>query len=192
MFSEISARDLGAGARFVLGLGRALRDPIGHDAAAATVRRRCERRTADFLDLVDRAVYANPRSPYRQLLAHAGCERGDLHALVAREGVEGALAVLFRSGVYLTVEEFKGRQPARRGSATVAVDLDGLRSPSAGPRLPAHTGGSGGSPSPVAYDLAAIRDRAVNVALTMGAMARAPGSKRSGDCPRARHRRRPA
>ncbi|MDR7512558.1 MAG: hypothetical protein QN147_11150 [Armatimonadota bacterium] len=161
--------DLHAAARFVWKLRGHLRDPLDRTAAAAIVRRRLERRAADFLRLVDAAVYANPRSPYRRLLALAGCEPGDLHALVAREGVEGALAVLFRSGVYLTVDEFKGRRPAQRGSAVVTVSPTALCSPLRDPRLPAYTGGSGGAPSPVAYDLPSIRDRAVNALLALEA-----------------------
>jgi hypothetical protein len=46
---------------------------------------------------------------------------------VKQEGVEGALRILYRHGVYLTVDEFKGRRPATRGNATVAVNPDLLR-----------------------------------------------------------------
>ena len=40
----------------------------------------------------------------------AGCELGDLETLVAQEGLEGTLARLLESGVYLTFDEFKDRQ----------------------------------------------------------------------------------
>ena len=43
---------------------------------------------------------------------------------VGQEGVEGALRTLFRHGVYLTVDEFKGRPPVQRGRATIEVTLD--------------------------------------------------------------------
>ena len=84
-----------------------LRHPVSLEEARATLCRRLERREADFLNLARGAIYANPASPYRQLLDLAGCEAGDLERLVSREGVEGALTALCGRGVYLTVEEFK-------------------------------------------------------------------------------------
>jgi hypothetical protein len=69
-----------------------------------------------------------PESPYRKLLRHAGCEYRDLEALVRREGLEGALLILFRQGVYLTVAELRGRRPVQRGSLTLQVDLERVRS----------------------------------------------------------------
>ena len=122
--------DLGAlvaGARFLGRLPSFLRNPLSPDEARAVLRQRFEQREATFLEVVGRAVYRHPGSPYGQLLRLAGCEEGDLRRLVTDDGVEGALAALFRRGVYLTVDEFKGRRPAIRGSTTVEV---GPRSPS--------------------------------------------------------------
>ncbi len=169
MISGVSLADLRVAMRVLWSLASHLRRPLSPEEAVATIRRRLERREADFLDLVDRAIYANPRSPYYRLLALAGCERGDVKALVEKEGVEGALTVLFRNGVYLTSDEFKGRQMAKRGSAVVAVDPSQLRSPLSALHLPTRTSGSGGTPSPVVYDVASIRDRAVNTLLTLKA-----------------------
>ena len=98
------------GGRLVGGLRRYLRNPLTLAEARATLRCRLERREADFLALARDAVFANPRSPYRALLRLAGCEYGDLERLVRRDGVEGALRALLRQGVYLTVDEFKGRR----------------------------------------------------------------------------------
>ena len=47
--------------------------------------------------------------------------------------VEGALAILYGSGVYLTVDELKGRRPAIRGSTSVTVRPDLLRNGGARP-----------------------------------------------------------
>ncbi len=57
----------------------------------ATLCRRLERREEDFLDVVRRAVYEVPTSPYRALLQWAGCEYGDLVRAVRADGLEGAL-----------------------------------------------------------------------------------------------------
>ncbi len=158
-----------AAARFLWALPRHLRRPLTVDVATAVVRERLARREAEFLALVRDAVYANPRSPYRRLLAAAGCEPGDLARLVRLGGVEGALEVLFRHGVYLTVDEFKGRRPVRRGSATVTLDPADLRNPLSAGHLPTQSGGSGGTPSVLVYALASIRDQAVNALLALAA-----------------------
>jgi hypothetical protein len=88
---------------------------------------------------------------------------------VKTDGIEGALKVLFRNGVYLTVDEFKGRRAARRGAAIVPIDPAQLRNPLSALHVPTQTGGSGGVATPVIYDLASIRDRAVNALLTIEA-----------------------
>jgi hypothetical protein len=92
-----AVKDVAAGGRFLWSLPGFLRRPLSVEEARATLRRRLERREADFLDLARRAVYACPWSPYRQLLALAGCEYGDLKSAVEREGLEGALRILARA-----------------------------------------------------------------------------------------------
>jgi hypothetical protein len=62
------------------------------------------------------AIYQRPENPYRTLLDHAGFEYGDIEKLVSKKDVEGTLHALFEQGVYLTVDEFKGRRPLIRGS----------------------------------------------------------------------------
>ena len=111
--------DIAVGAHFLCSLTSFLRQPISPQEAQVTLRRRLERRETDSLSLARQAIYQNAASPYRQLLSLASCEYGDLERLVSQEGVEGALRILFRHGVYLTVDEFKGRRPAVRGSAMI-------------------------------------------------------------------------
>jgi hypothetical protein len=119
--------------------------------------------------MVRRVAYERDDSPYRRLLAFAGCEYGDLEALVGREGVEGALRALLRHGVYLTVDEFKGRRPVQRGQFTLEVSPGALRNPSSMFHLASQTSGSRGAATPVLIDLAFIRDRAVDTAITLAA-----------------------
>lgn len=166
---RLSLTDLRLAVRFLRRVPAHLRRPLTVDHAASMVRERLARREADFLDLITRTVYADPESPYRHLLALAGCERGDLEGLVREDGVEGALQVLFRAGVYLTVDELKGRRAARRGSATVEVDAARLRNPLCAMHVPTQSGGSGGDASPLVYDLASIRDHAANTLLALDA-----------------------
>jgi hypothetical protein len=157
------------GARFLLGLPGWLRRPIDGATARAVVRARLAARETDFLTLVRRFVYRADRSPYRRLLQLAGCEYGDLERLVHQDGVEGALTTLFSHGVFLTVDELKGRRPAVRGSGRVHVEPVDLANPSAVLHFVAHSSGSGGVRTPVPLDLAFVREHAVNRRLSLEA-----------------------
>lgn len=161
--------DVRLGLRYARGLPRFLREPTTLAEARAALPRRFEERSSAFLDFVRRAVYLVPRSPYRALLAGAGCEWGDLVHLVDREGVEGALGELFRHGVYVTVDEYKGRRPLRRGGLTLAVRPDLFRNSLASPHVRAATSGSAGPSTPTPIDFAWLRERAVNSALLLDA-----------------------
>ena len=101
--------DLVTGARLLADLPSFLRTPVGLAEARATVRRRLERREADFLELAGRAVYGSERSPYRRLLgpaiwltipAFAFVLRLERHSDTARHGL---IAVLAGCGVYAFV-----------------------------------------------------------------------------------------
>jgi hypothetical protein len=157
-----SLGDLVTGARLLAQLPSLLRRPIRVEEARPILRRRLERREADFLGLAKLAIFDYPESPYRQLLGLAGCEYGDLVRLVHQDGVEGALRRLLREGVYLTVDEFKGRCPVRRGAASIEVGLRGLRNPRAKALISGETSGSRGARAPVPIDVAWVRDWAVD------------------------------
>ena len=158
-----------AGLRFSAGVPRLLRHRTRVDAAPSVVRRRREARAAAFLTMVRRGVYENPRSPYRALLRHAACEYGDLEALVRRDGVEGALGVLLRQGVYLTVNELKGRSRAVRGGTTVVAGPERLRNPAAALHVPVRTGGSRGGGTAILLDLKFVSECSVNTSLGLAA-----------------------
>jgi hypothetical protein len=157
------------GARFFMEVPRFLRHPTRPAAAAGIIQRRREQRATAFLALLRRGVYARPQSPYRILLRHAGCEYGDLASLVSRDGVEGALGELLRQGVYLTVDEFKGRCPVVRGATTLVASPAELRNPAAAFHVPVRTGGSRGAGTPVLIDLEFVRDCGVNTLLGLSA-----------------------
>ncbi|MDX2169889.1 MAG: hypothetical protein SF182_22650 [Deltaproteobacteria bacterium] len=157
--------ELAAGARFLTQLPGFLRRRIEPAQAATEVADRLATRARDFLALARDAIYGHPASPYRALLAHAGCAYGDLEHLVQRDGLDAALRTLCRQGVYLTVDELKGRAAAVRGSATVAVDPTRLRNPRGRAPIPAQTSGSGGPRTLVPIDLAYVHDCAVDSCL---------------------------
>jgi hypothetical protein len=145
--------------------------PGGTPAAAAGehIRRRLDARAARFLALVECYVYGWPASPYRRLLRAAGCELGDLRTLVAREGVEGALAHLAAAGVYITFDEFKERVPIVRGSERFTVTERDFDTPGLRPHFTAYSSGSGGPPSPVKTHLRFVADLAWDTAAALDA-----------------------
>jgi hypothetical protein len=59
----------------------------------------------------------------------AGCAYADLERMVTQDGVESTLAGLARHGVFLPVDEAKGRRPVIRGSTTFDVAPASLANP---------------------------------------------------------------
>lgn len=122
------------------------------------------------------------------MLGLAGCEYGDLAKLVKKEGMEGALGVLFHKGVYLSVNEYKGRVPTLRGTSTIEVGSNVLSNPLSQSHLRLHTSGSSGQNTFVPVDLAFIRERSANHRLLIEArrgfmaLCRVGGSRQYGYC----------
>jgi hypothetical protein len=152
--------DLANFARLASGLKAFLRTPVSRDAAHALIRRRLDERDARFLAMVDRAIFGLPSSPYRRLLALARCERGDLRQLVRSRGLDDALRALRAEGVYVTFEEFKGRQPIVRSGETIPVKTSDFGNPFLTHHFWTETGGSTGRGTRVSTDLAWLADLA--------------------------------
>ena len=165
----IQLDDILVGARFLRALPSFLRTPVTLEQARAALRHRFAHREARFLALVRRAVYEHDGSPYRELLRLAGCTFGDLEHLVARDGVECALSVLLEQGVYVTVDEYKGRRPLVRAGVHVPMDPDRLRNPRGRAHFPVRTSGSRGGGTALGVDLAYIRAHAVDKCLVLAA-----------------------
>jgi len=140
-------------AQFPFALRRFLRHRLTLEEARQIVHERMERREENFLRLVERNVYSFPRSPYLPLLKRAGCELGDLRAIVKQKGLEGALRALRAHGVYVTYEEFKGRKPIVRNGTTVPVRASDFDNPFARRDFPSQTGGSTGLATSVGLSL---------------------------------------
>jgi hypothetical protein len=160
--AALSFEDVRVGGRFLRRLPGFLRRPWRLEAARAAVRSRLEHRQARFLALMSGAVYRNPTSPYRALLERAGCTHGDLTRLVARDGVDDTLRALAREGVYLTVEELKGRRPVRRGALAIEAGPTRLRNPMSRGHLALRSGGGRGAAAAMVIDLDFMRETNAN------------------------------
>jgi hypothetical protein len=166
--------DAAAATALSVALPRFLARPVTLEEADAAQRHRLETRDTSWLTAVRETVYPHSRSPYRRLLRHAGCEMGDLERLVRQEGLEGALGRLCAAGVYLTIEEFKGRRPVVRGSTRFSVARRDLRNPRAATHAFARSGGSRGTGMPVPIDLAFVREQSTNACLMVHARGGGP------------------
>jgi hypothetical protein len=118
---------------------------------------------------VEHLIYRNPRSPYLALLRHAGCELEDFRALVAREGLDGALAELADRGVYVTYDELKGQRPIVRGSSTFSFRPTDFDNPLLRPQFIQYTSGSTGPASAVRIGLPFVEERAASLAVVFEA-----------------------
>jgi hypothetical protein len=165
----LAVNDVLMGAGFIRRLPPLLRHPVSPEEARATLRVRLERREADLLAMLRRVFDGPPGGPYRALLRMAGCEYGDLEGLVRHDGVEGTLQELFRRGVYLTVDELKGRRPIVRGSLTLEAGWHHVRNRAVAAHLPVQSSGSRGAATFMGLDLGFVRDLGVNIHLLLGA-----------------------
>jgi hypothetical protein len=106
------------------------------------VRGGLTRRIPVFLDMLERAVFAHPASPYRPLLEAAGYDLPRVTALVHARGLEGALAQLAADGVHVAIEEYKRRRPVRRGRLTLELPERAFANPLTSGGIEASSGGT--------------------------------------------------
>lgn len=146
--------------RFALGLRGFLRRRITLDDAKATIEARLASREDAFLRLVERAVFARRKSPYLFLFQQAGCTLGDVRENVRRDGLEPTLGKLHDSGVNVSVDEFKGNVPLRRGGRTFASSAADFDNPFSARQYEVESGGSTGPGTRVLMDLGYLADAA--------------------------------
>jgi hypothetical protein len=158
-----SAVDLRLSAGFLARLPRFLHNRITPEQAKWIISERMHTREQRFLSIVKKLIFDYEHSPYLQLMKYAGIESGDVKELLSREGLEGTLAKLLEAGIYLSVEEFKGRSEVVRGSQVIKTNPLNLRNPGSEFHIPVHSGGSrSGKGTPLLIDLAYVSDCAVN------------------------------
>lgn len=139
--------------RFLWGLRNFFKQRLNLEEAQQQIRQRLENREEMFLRLIQKGVYGNPRSPYRPLLALARCEFEDIRRMVRLQGLEGTLHALLGAGIYVTFEEFKGREPMVRDGREFPVRAQDFDNPFLSHRYFAQSGGSTGAGTRTAIDL---------------------------------------
>jgi hypothetical protein len=110
-------------------------------------------RSANFLAMVRRLIFGHSGSPYLALMRRVDCEYDDIAGLMSREGLETTLKTLSASGVYVTHDEMKGREPIRRGSDLYAITSADFNNPLHKPQLIFRTSGSTGAATRIGVHL---------------------------------------
>ncbi|HEY8518217.1 MAG TPA: hypothetical protein VIS07_22120 [Candidatus Binatia bacterium] len=146
-----------------------LRTPLDEASARDRLRERLAEREERFLGCARELIYAWPESPLRALLLWAGCGQGELERAVRRDRLERTLAALRDAGVYLTLDEVKGRRPIRRPGLELHVTQASFDNPLLGGGLVGKTSGSRGSTSRVLYGWDFFAEEAANEALLYAA-----------------------
>ena len=140
-------------ARFAFGLHKFLRKKITLEEARAAIQHNLVNRDENFLRVLERGIYGYAQSPYLPLLKWAGCEYGDVEKMVRREGLTAAVRKLRDEGVYITFEEFKGREVIKRGGKEFPLGAKGFDNPFLSRCYVGESGGSTGAGTRVSHDL---------------------------------------
>lgn len=151
MLSELSTY-----ARFTTALPGYLRKRLDPEEAEQLLRDTLANRAANFLRIAELGIYDVPDSPYRKILRWAGVELADLQALVERDGLDAALGTLYDAGVYVTIDEVKGRCAIERPGLHIPASLTAFDNPLLQHHYEARSSGSRGPRTRVKFDLAML------------------------------------
>lgn len=154
-------------ARRTVGLARFLNQPLDPAEIEPIMRRRMAEREANFLATVRDGILANPSNPMGQLMRMADIGFEDVEARVRESGIDGALEELREGGVYITLDEFKGRKPLERHGRRVDFRPGDLARRHSEGQFHVATGGSSGRPAKVPLGYGYLEQYTVNVALTV-------------------------
>ncbi len=152
--------DLTMAVRLVRDLRTHLGQRHGAEDCPRLVEDQLARRDESFLRLIERAVFENPLSPYRRLVEAVTVRLDDVTTWVGSGGVEGALAELYDRGVYVTLDEFKGRQPIRRAGLVLPVRAHDFDNPLLTAHYEGRSGGSRGAGTRARIDLGLLAHEA--------------------------------
>jgi hypothetical protein len=156
-------------ARYVGGLRTFIRQPLTPDDCRQRVETRLRSRVDGFLRMVERGIFRQRRSPYRKLFEHARITFPDVQQLVQKEGVETALARLYDAGVYVTLDEFKGRRPIQRRGLEYRVRLEDFDNPLLAAGYEGRTGGSRSAGNRIIIDFDLLAQEAAYHSLFLAA-----------------------
>lgn len=113
--------ELSALLRFVFRLRSYLRTSITPAEGRQRMTGWMGERESSFLLLLRRAVFAREDSAYLALFRRAGIAYSDVESWMKSDGLEPTLDKLLDAGVYVTLDEFKGKCPVERSGLRLPV-----------------------------------------------------------------------
>lgn len=155
--------------RYAWNLKRFLQQPLTPEECRQRLEQQLQTREESFLRLLERGVFSNPGSPYRKLLRQAGVEFADVAQLIQHEGIDGTLRCLYKAGVYISLDEFKGRRPIQRSGLHLSVQPQDFDNPLLARHYEAQTGGSRSVGNRVIIDLDLLTHEAAYVSMFLTA-----------------------
>ena len=147
--------------RFLRDYPTFLKTPLAPDQCQHRVGTKLASREASFLNIIERAVFRQPHSPYLQLMKWAAIEPHQIKKWVDQLGIEGTLETMYDAGVYLTLDEFKGRKPIVRQGLKLSTCKGDFDNPLSIPHFVSQTGGSRSAGDRIRLDLAHYTQDAV-------------------------------
>jgi hypothetical protein len=128
--------------RLAWGLKGFLREPLTLEQSREIIGKGLQNREQNLLTMVKRAIYDYKASPYLKLLEVAGCEYADFEKMVRSDGIEPTLHKLSEDGVYISIEEFKGKKEVSRGGKVFKFKESDFNNPFLTRSLEASSGAS--------------------------------------------------
>jgi hypothetical protein len=143
-----------------LSFGLSLVDALANTYTVTQARKllqdRIKNRIINFLSLCQSKIYSGPKNPYRELLRSAAYTWERLENEVFLNGLEPTLSQMAENGVFLDIDEFKGKKPIIRNGLTLQLDASDLDMVS-GPSVPLQSSGSRGPRMQTPIDVAGIK-----------------------------------
>jgi hypothetical protein len=144
---------------YLKALGPFLTRPQSVQESLVRLEHQMEMRQRTFSGVLQRAVFANPKSPYRRLFEWARITQADVAGLLADTGLEGTLERLHDAGVHVHLDEFKGARPIRRPGLELEVRAEDFDNPLTTRQYEARTGGSSGAAPSTSTSICSARER---------------------------------
>ena len=150
-------------ARYSVELPKYLKRRLTSEDAHSRLERAINDRATNFLTVLERGVFEQKGSPYLRLFQRAGIELGDVQRLVRTQGLEPALGQLYDNGVFVTLDEVKGRKPIDRPGLHIPISRTAFDNPLSARHYRGMSSGSRGPRTRVNIDLGMMEHEAAYV-----------------------------
>lgn len=127
---------------FIFGLEGFLEDTLNSQECIRGIKERMVNREENFLKTLKKCIYEYHKSPYLKLLKAAKIDYEGVKSSVATSGIEGALQLLENEGIYLSLDEVKGRKDTVRKNLRVRFNESDFNNPFTSPAFYIRSGGT--------------------------------------------------